>query len=277
MENFIKHIKEQRDNENSVSQSGPAPAEVPFFIKLENFKKEVGLRRSWIEEFMLDGDYDIPKRHLAYLGNELSKLYEQLEVIEEKEKEDCNCIQNISKEEFNEYLKSIGGLENGYGGRYWGTNKVRRFFFKITDWILWKLPYFHEPVTFSSKGSVRLFFRNIFYWMLKPILKDQKPKNPFRSMIDTAGSFSVGPGWYGLLKKLIEESIAAGWDRQICQVKEKFGGLRFYINGASTEVHDIISKYENLSYEICEECGEPGTVRGGGWIQTLCDKHYEKK
>jgi len=191
--------------------------------------------------------------------------------------EKINNINNINKEEFNSYLKSIGGLESGYGGRYWGKSKIRRLFFKTTDWIIWRLPYYHESKTFSKKSNVILFLRNIFYWMFKPVLKDQKPKNPFRSMIDTAGSFSVGPGWYGLLKTLIEESINNGWDKEVCQVKEKFGGLRFYINGASSEVHDIIHKYENMSYKICEDCGEPGKERTGGWIRTLCDNCCKQK
>jgi len=78
-----------------------------------------------------------------------------------------------------------------------------------------------------------------------------------------------------LIKTLMEKAIAAGWNKEVCQVKEKFGGLRWYINGASKEVHDIISKYESVSYHICEECGEPGEQRAGGWIKTLCDNHHK--
>jgi hypothetical protein len=185
-------------------------------------------------------------------------------------------IKNITEEELAAYLKLIGGLESGYGNKYWGKSKIRKFFYEITNWILWRLPYYHKTKTFSCESSFSIFVYNIFYWMFKWLLKDKKPKNPFRSMIDNAGSFSIGPGWNGLIKKLIEEAISAGWDKEVCQVKEKFGGLRFYINSASKEVHDIISKYENISYTVCEECGEPGETRAGGWIRTLCDKHYEE-
>lgn len=87
----------------------------------------------------------------------------------------------------------------------------------------------------------------------------------------------VGNGWLGLIKELIEEAIKLGWDRQVCQIKEKFGGLRFYINEASDEVHKLIQEAQNKSYEICEVCGEPGKMRPGGWIVTLCDKHNEKR
>ena len=87
----------------------------------------------------------------------------------------------------------------------------------------------------------------------------------------------VGNGWLGLIKELIEEAIKLGWDRQVCQIKEKFGGLRFYINGAPDGVHKLIREAENKSYEICEVCGEPGEMRKGGWIVTLCDKHNEER
>ena len=95
--------------------------------------------------------------------------------------------------------------------------------------------------------------------------------------IVSAGYFGVGEGWYGIIKKLIEDAIEAGWNKEICQVKEKFGGLRFYINGATEEVHEIISKYCTLSHRTCEDCGEPGESRSGGWIRTLCDHHAERQ
>jgi hypothetical protein len=117
----------------------------------------------------------------------------------------------INEEEFEKYLKSIGGLENGY----------------FTD---------REPIMSS-------------------------------------GFFCVGDGWLELIKNLIDELVKTGWDKQICQVKEKFGGLRFYTNAMSDECHEIVSKYERLSCETCEECGEKGEQRNGGWIKTLCDEH----
>ena len=66
--------------------------------------------------------------------------------------------------------------------------------------------------------------------------------------IDSYMFFCVRDGWIPLVQNLIEEAVEAGWDKQVCQVKEKFGGLRFYINSASDEVFEIIRKYESLSY-----------------------------
>jgi hypothetical protein len=100
---------------------------------------------------------------------------------------------------------------------------------------------------------------------------------PDRPKIQKAGFFAVGNGWYGIIKELIEKSIAAGWDKQICQVKEKFGGLRFYINSAPDEVHKLIREAENKSLEICEVCGNPGKQRNDGWIKTLCEEHDKNR
>lgn len=96
-----------------------------------------------------------------------------------------------------------------------------------------------------------------------------------RPPIMDCGFFSVNNGWFPLIKELIEDLIALGWDKQTCQVKEKFGGLRFYINAGSNEIFDRISKAERDSYDICEVCGEKGELRKDlGWYFTLCDKHY---
>ena len=86
-------------------------------------------------------------------------------------------------------------------------------------------------------------------------------------------TWEVGEGWYPLVNQLVEDILALGWDGNIFQVKEKFGGLRFYIGSGSNEIFDRIAKAENDSYEICEECGQPGVLRGGGWLKTLCDEH----
>ena len=57
------------------------------------------------------------------------------------------------------------------------------------------------------------------------------------------------------------------------QVKEKFGGLRFYVDGGDDWVYGAISMAESMSYRTCEVCGAPGVTRGEGWIRTTCDQH----
>ena len=62
---------------------------------------------------------------------------------------------------------------------------------------------------------------------------------------------------------------------RIVQVKEKFGGLRWYTGGVpiNSKLDDIARKYEYLSEEICVECGRPATYRTTGWICPYCDVH----
>ncbi len=89
--------------------------------------------------------------------------------------------------------------------------------------------------------------------------------------------FNVIEGWYPIIKKLIEDLIELGWDKKIRQVKEKFGGLRFYINSGSEEIFNRIRIAEEESYKTCEITGKPGSLRRDiSWIRTLCDDEYNK-
>jgi hypothetical protein len=98
-----------------------------------------------------------------------------------------------------------------------------------------------------------------------------------RPPIKDCGFFACGNGWFPIIKTLIEDLIKLGWDKQVCQVKEKFGGLRFYINEGSNEIYDRITKAEKDSYETCEVTGKHGKLRNDiGWYRTLCDEEYQK-
>lgn len=57
------------------------------------------------------------------------------------------------------------------------------------------------------------------------------------------------------------------------QIKEKFGGLRFYVHGADSTIHNYITMAESMSYRMCEVCGAPGKVYRDGWHTTLCPVH----
>ncbi len=66
-------------------------------------------------------------------------------------------------------------------------------------------------------------------------------------------------------KKLPEVTI------RIDQIKEKFGGLRFYYTGGDDVVDGMASLAESLSYKICEACGTTkGVGQTSGWIYTVC-------
>ena len=130
-----------------------------------------------------------------------------------------------------------------------------------------------------------------------------------------------GDGWYELLDALCSELTNlhhnTGLIVKACQVKEKFGTLRFYTNrfvddkmvkmidgdwhlvayrdadgklikytkpqlcddGRDHGVADgAINMAESMSSITCELCGASrAKLRGGGWLVTWCDECYEKE
>lgn len=106
-------------------------------------------------------------------------------------------------------------------------------------------------------------------------------------------SWECGSGWKGLIDPLIAE--CARLDINIEQIKEKFGGLRFYIEaqarivttaGAGSSTHrdetillmNMIEKAEEASLRTCELCGAAGSLsdrKKRSWIKTLCPAHLE--
>ena len=87
----------------------------------------------------------------------------------------------------------------------------------------------------------------------------------------------VGPGWNMLVQELIAELFALGWDGTLYQIKEKFGGLRFYIGLGTDEIHAAIQAAEDYSYKLCEVTGKAGELRDDlGWMRVLCDEEYAK-
>ena len=95
--------------------------------------------------------------------------------------------------------------------------------------------------------------------------------NPREVTRDEIKSF-VGPGWGKLIDELLDDLKLLDWDGNVHQVKEKFGGLRFYIGSGSPEVHERIEQAERDSESICEDCGAPGKIRNRPWLKTLCDE-----
>ena len=90
----------------------------------------------------------------------------------------------------------------------------------------------------------------------------------------------TGDGWFKLVDQLSADITALdkknGSETIAVQVKEKFGGLRYYVESGSDAVYDLIDAAEEESLKTCEMCGEPGELRGVGWVSTMCDKCWAK-
>ena len=102
-----------------------------------------------------------------------------------------------------------------------------------------------------------------------------------KSRYDHLAEVGVGNVLYGT-KTVTQEAIDEAKVRMdeeavkvpvAVQVKEKFGGLRFYVQAATDKHYHYISFAESMSYRTCEECGAPGKTYTDGWHTTLCDIH----
>lgn len=88
-------------------------------------------------------------------------------------------------------------------------------------------------------------------------------------------------GWFPLVDALLTDlSKLPTWNiSQVSQIKEKFGGLRVYIDYLETntdadiaQMDELISKAETRSLELCQSCGAAGTRKNkGNWVVTMCD------
>ncbi len=108
------------------------------------------------------------------------------------------------------------------------------------------------------------------------------------------GFKAVGEGWWDILKRLDEEfARILGEDVNklaILQIKEKFGGLRVYIDHTPLssdqwpELWAAVQKAEGESFKTCELCGSKDNIdsRGPdnqrfGRTLTLCEAHHAQR
>ena len=95
------------------------------------------------------------------------------------------------------------------------------------------------------------------------------------------GSIECGDGWGDLLDVLCGsiQSYIDTHDQipqvEALQIKEKFGGLRFYCNGGNEYINGMIRLAEELSYKICDVCGNKGEPNIASYISTRCKEHIK--
>lgn len=89
--------------------------------------------------------------------------------------------------------------------------------------------------------------------------------------------FECSDGWFDLIHKLCVDisSLNPPENFRVVQVKEKFGGLRFYVDGSTAEISQLIHQAEEQSYQICENCGTTEGVTtapnpGKSWVLSFC-------
>jgi hypothetical protein len=111
---------------------------------------------------------------------------------------------------------------------------------------------------------------------LLPVLCDRYPEffcsAPLREI-------ACLPGWLDLIDELCR-TLKTHMDAhpelpplKVRQVKEKFGGLRFYYSGGDTACREAVAAAEGRSMSTCEVCGQTGTLGGERWLSVRCLDH----
>lgn len=125
--------------------------------------------------------------------------------------------------------------------------------------------------------------------------QDRKQPTNVTRMYD---GICCGDGWYNLIDEVCDKLDLfyniSGCEPIFFQIKEKFAGLRIYIDRIEDNeesgftkkdqllidqiIRLIISDAMNQSYFICEECGEhrKDTKKLGSWYYAMCDKCWKK-
>lgn len=127
----------------------------------------------------------------------------------------------------------------------------------------------------KSSQTSKLFLRC-------PIIYRGHREDPQRNLMYFG--FECRDGWHHIIYDLSVAIEAIAQDKKqngvpehqlpiVNQVKQQFGGLRFYISNCNGEVHDLISDAEDKAAKTCETCGEPRSLLDHeGWLHTLCDQ-----
>lgn len=99
--------------------------------------------------------------------------------------------------------------------------------------------------------------------------------------------YECGNGWEPLIlevKELVDKYNSNLPNNkeplEFIQIKEKWGGLRIYLNYYPNNFADMLEGIEERSWSICEYCGTDKNVtkeRTHGWVMSLCPSCRKKE
>lgn len=97
--------------------------------------------------------------------------------------------------------------------------------------------------------------------------------NAIAAKIDTGWvkTIDVDEGWYQIVVDMYDELSVLDPDHKILQIKQKFGGIRYYFRTDKDEatrikMNVVVSKYEKIALETCELTGKRGILMQKGFI-----------
>jgi len=108
---------------------------------------------------------------------------------------------------------------------------------------------------------------------LQPVLSRINP--------DYGVVISCESGWWNIISKCDKELSSIDPDYTIFQIKEKFGGLRYYFSPSNPEyaakMEEIVQKYEKICSMTCEVTGRHGYLMKKSFrYRTLHDSYIQQ-
>lgn len=98
------------------------------------------------------------------------------------------------------------------------------------------------------------------------------------------GQTEAYPGWASIIRYIDKQLSDIDPDYKVLQIKEKFGGLRYYYvtdHQNYKEMQKIVTDAENESFRTCDNCGTKENVEtkpnDRGWVRTLCGECRNKE
>ena len=135
--------------------------------------------------------------------------------------------------------------KNSFSGKWKVTNKWLAFKINFLDVLERFLGIFHMIPSYTELDAMPIGWRKCFGIQICKEIK--------QALLDCGG------------RKMLK-------NYRIMQIKEKFGGLRWYDQGGCEETSKIIQKYEYISYRTCIICGKTASYLTTGWIEPYCEK-----
>ncbi|RLC97005.1 MAG: hypothetical protein DRI46_13370 [Chloroflexi bacterium] len=106
-----------------------------------------------------------------------------------------------------------------------------------------------------------------------------------RAEMDYGNDSKYLTGWEHLFEEADKLIAVVDPDYEIIQIKEKFGGMRYYYThseGCKLDVEarsalwQLVGDIEDRAGTICERCGDPSERQNRDhWITTICDGCFE--
>jgi hypothetical protein len=121
----------------------------------------------------------------------------------------------------------------------------------------------------TLNAKVKVYLNRKWYPVYRKLIQVSQSKKGWRKYLYTATNkfgtslFSVSDCY----ERVDNPAVKVG------QIKEKFGTLRYYVDGYDDWIQGMLDLAEMISSHTCQETGEPGQlcVRGG-WYATLSPK-----